>query len=71
MDWREFISVDPQVCHGRPCVAGTRVLVSVLLDNLAAGKSLEEILEFYPGVTPEAVRAALAYAADLAKKSPA
>jgi len=55
MDWRKFISVDPKICHGRPCVAGTRVLVSVLLDNLAAGKSLEEILQSYPEVTAEAV----------------
>ncbi len=70
MDWRKFISVDPKVCHGRPYMAGTRVLVSVLLDNLAAGKSLEEILQSYPGVTAEAVQAALVYAADLAKKSP-
>lgn len=68
MNWREYISVDPQVCHGKTCVAGTRVMVSVILDNLAAGQSVDEILESYPTVTAEAVRATLAYAADLARE---
>lgn len=68
MDWREHISVDPNVCHGRPCVAGTRVMVSVVLDNLAAGQSVEDILESYPTLSEESVRAVLAYAADLARE---
>ncbi len=68
MNWREHISVDPQVCHGKPCVTGTRVMVSVILDNLAAGQSVAEILASYPTVTAEAVRATLAYAADLARE---
>jgi len=68
MDWRDHISVDPQVCHGKPCVAGTRVMVSVILDNLAAGQSVEEILASYPMVTADAIRATLAYAADLARE---
>jgi len=68
MNWREHISADPQVCHGKPCVAGTRVMVSVILDNLAAGQSVDEILASYPTVTAEAVRATLAYAADLARE---
>jgi uncharacterized protein (DUF433 family) len=68
MNWREHISVDPQVCHGKPCVSGTRVMVSVILDNLAAGQSVDEILVSYPTVTAEAVRATLAYAAELARE---
>lgn len=68
MNWRDHISVDPHVCHGKPCVSGTRVMVSVILDNLAAGQSVEEILASYPTVTAEAVRASLAYAADLARE---
>ena len=68
MNWREYITVDPMVCHGRACVRGTRVLVSVILDNLAAGLSTEEIVQSYPSVSIEAVRAALAYAADLASE---
>ena len=66
MDWREHITVDPHVCHGKACVEGTRVLVSVVLDNLAAGLSAEEVTQSYPSVSAEAVRASLAYAAALA-----
>lgn len=65
-DWRERISVDPTICHGKPCIRGTRIFVSVILDNLAAGQTAEEIVEDYPGLTPEDVQAALAYAAELA-----
>ncbi len=66
MNWREHITVDPQVCHGKACISGTRVLVSAVLDNLAAGLTAEEIAQCYPSVTIENVRAVLAYAADLA-----
>jgi uncharacterized protein (DUF433 family) len=65
-DWRTRISVDPLVCHGQACVAGTRVFVSVVLDNLAAGHTPEEILADYPSLTLEDVRACLRYAAELA-----
>lgn len=66
MNWREHITVDPQVCHGKACIRGTRVLVSVVLDNLAAGLSADEVTQSYPSVSAEAVRATLAYAAALA-----
>lgn len=66
--WQDHISVDPNVCHGKACFQGTRVLVSVILDNLAAGVPEEEILKSYPSLTPESLRAALAYAAELAKE---
>jgi uncharacterized protein (DUF433 family) len=68
MDWREFIIVDPQICHGQACIKGTRVLVSVILDNLAAGQTAEEIVAEYPGVSKEAINAAIAYAAELARE---
>jgi uncharacterized protein (DUF433 family) len=68
MDWSEHIVVDPEICHGRACIRGTRIFVSVILDNLAAGESAERILESYPSLTIEAVRAAIAYAADLARE---
>ena len=68
MKWREHITVDPAVCHGQACISGTRIPVSVVLDNLAAGVAPEELLASYPGLTAEAVRAALAYAADLASE---
>ncbi len=68
MDWREYISVDPQICHGQACIAGTRVMVTVILDNLAAGLTVEEIAESYPSVSTNAVKAALHYAAELARE---
>ena len=67
-NWRDFIVADPEVCHGKPCIKGTRIMVSVVLDNLAAGVTLDEILTSYPSLTREAVRAAIAYAADLARE---
>ncbi len=70
MDWREYITVDPNVCHGQACIAGTRVMVSVILDNLAAGLTAGEIEESYPSVPAEAVGATLHYAAELARERP-
>ena len=62
------ISVDPVICHGKACIAGTRIMVSVILDNLASGKAREEILKSYPSLQPADIDAALAYAAMLAKE---
>ena len=68
MNWREYITVDPKVCHGKPCVEGTRVMVSVILDNLAVGQTPEEIMEGYPSISRDAIQASIAYAADLARE---
>ena len=68
MDWRERITVDPAVCHGRACIKGTRVMVAVVLDNLAAGLPTEEIVRSYPPLTPEDIQAAIVYAADLTRE---
>ena len=68
MDWREHITVDPEVCHGKPCIKGTRVMVSVVLDNLAAGQTPEEIAESYPSFGREAIQETIAYAADPARE---
>lgn len=67
MAWQDRISVDPAICHGRACIKGTRVMVSVILDNLAAGESAEAIAAAYR-MTLEDVQAALAYGAELAKE---
>ena len=68
MDWRDHITVDPTVCHGQACITGTRITVSVVLDNLAAGVSLDELTSSYPSLTPDAIHAAIAYAAELARE---
>ena len=59
------ITIDPRVCAGKPCIRGTRIWVSLIVDNLAAGASEEEILSGYPSLKREDIRAALAYAAEL------
>lgn len=68
MNWREHITVEPQLCHGQACIRGTRIPASVVLDNLAAGVSVDEILRSYPSLTRESVQAAVAYAAELARE---
>ena len=67
MDWRAHIHTDPDICHGKACFTGTRVMVSIVLDNLAAGQSPERILGSYPSLNAQHIAAALAYAADLAR----
>ncbi len=67
-DYRQRIVSDPRVCHGRAVIRGTRVMISAILDNLAAGVPEEEILASYPSLVREDIRAAVAYAADLARE---
>ncbi len=66
--WKERIDVNPAVCHGKACIRGKRIMVSVILDNVAAGVSRPEILASYPAMKPEDIDAALAYAAELARE---
>ena len=68
MNWRQRITVDPLVCHGSACIKGTRVMVSIILDNLADGVGEREILVAYPSLTREDIRAAMAYAAELSRE---
>jgi uncharacterized protein (DUF433 family) len=62
------ISIDPQVCFGKPCIKGTRIWVSLILDFLAGGETEQQILAAYPQLRPEDIRAALAYAAEVARE---
>jgi uncharacterized protein (DUF433 family) len=66
MRWQDRISVDPKVCHGKPCIKGTRVMVSVVLANVAVGEPFESIMSGYH-IEREDIQAALFYAADLAQ----
>lgn len=61
------ISIDPEVCFGKPCIRGTRIWVSLIVDNLAEGIPEEEILGAYPQLAREDIRAALAYAAEMTR----
>jgi len=68
MEWWSRISVDPQVCHGKACIKDTRIPVSVILDNLGANQTFEEILASYPTLSREDIRAALSYASMLTQE---
>jgi uncharacterized protein (DUF433 family) len=67
-NWRPRISVNVEICHGRACIKGTRILVSAIVDNVAAGTTYDEILRSYPALTRSDIEAALAYAAELARE---
>ncbi len=62
------ISINPEICHGQACIRGTRIMASIVLDCLAAGMSYEEIIEEYPSLSSEDIRAAIAYGAALAQE---
>jgi uncharacterized protein (DUF433 family) len=68
MDWKPYITTDPNIMHGAVCFRGTRVPVSVVLDNLAANETPERIIDKYPSLKAEHISAAIAYAADLARE---
>lgn len=63
-DWREYIVADPQVMMGKPVVQGTRITVELILEKLAAGESVDDLLVAYPRLSREGVQAALIYAAE-------
>jgi uncharacterized protein (DUF433 family) len=65
----ERISIDPNVAFGRPCIRGTRIWVSLILDLLAHGTSVKEILGEYPQLVEDDIRAAIAYRAEMSRKS--
>ena len=68
LDWRQYFTNDPQVCHGQLCAKGTRVMLTCILDSLAAGASRDEILGSYPSLTPEHLEAALSHPTELARQ---
>jgi uncharacterized protein (DUF433 family) len=62
------ISIDPQICGGKPCIKGTRIWVSLILDLLADGWSNDDVLREYPRLTTDDIRAAIAYGAEAARE---
>jgi len=60
-DWQDHISINPKICHGRACIRGTRIPVSVVLDNIAAGLDTSEIVRSYPSLAADDIRAALSF----------
>jgi len=64
----KHISVDPKICFGKPCIRGTRIWVSLILDFLASGMTIDELLEEYPQLTEKSIRAAIAYGAEMSRE---
>lgn len=62
------ISIDPNICFGKPCIKGTRIWVSLILDYLSSGMSIDELLEEYPYLTRDDILAALAYGAEMSRE---
>jgi len=62
------ISIDPRICFGKPCIRGHRIWVSLILDLLASGESMEEILENYPGLERDDILACIAYGAEMSRE---
>ncbi|MFO1428728.1 MAG: DUF433 domain-containing protein [Candidatus Competibacteraceae bacterium] len=65
----QCVTVDPAVCAGKPCIRGTRIYIAIILDALAEGLTPEEILDHYPSLQIEDIRAAVAYAAEMAREN--
>jgi uncharacterized protein (DUF433 family) len=68
-DRLQRVTVDPNVCGGKPCIRGTRIYIAIILDGLAEGLTPEQVIDHYPQLTIDDVRAALAYAAALAQEN--
>ena len=68
MDWKEHITIDPEIHHGEPCITGTRLPVAIIVGSLADGMSMEDVLEAYPQLSPIDIQAALAYAAEVMRQ---
>lgn len=62
------ISINPQICFGKPCIRGHRIWVSLILDMLADGMTVAEILENYPGLDEADIRACIAYGSEMSRE---
>jgi uncharacterized protein (DUF433 family) len=63
--WQDRVVVDPEIHHGEPCIAGTRIPARIVVGSLAHGLTVEEVVQQYPQLSPNDVRSALAYAAEV------
>lgn len=64
MEWRKYVYSDFKIMMGKPVIIGTRIPVELILEKIAAGETFEQVLEAHPRLTPEAIRAAVAFAAE-------
>jgi uncharacterized protein (DUF433 family) len=64
LDWRDHISSDPKVMHGKPCFKGTRIPVDLILEELAHGREMSDLMEAYPRIKETDIKASLLFAAE-------
>ncbi len=64
INWQSFISINPEIHHGEPCIKGTRISVAIIIGSIADGMSMDDIIKEYPQIKRESIQAALAYAAE-------
>lgn len=67
MDWKIYIASDPAILYGKPAIRGTRIGVDLILEKLAAGQTVSQLLKAYPHLKEEQIMACLAFAADVIK----
>lgn len=67
-DLRSRITIDPNICSGRPCIKGHRIWVQLILDALAGGSTIDDLLEAYPSIEREDILACIAYGTEMAKE---
>jgi len=68
MKWQNYIMVNPRICHGKACIKGTRIMIAVILDNLANGMSPEDLIKEYPSLNSKSIQAAMKYAAEIVRE---
>jgi uncharacterized protein (DUF433 family) len=68
MKWQNYIVVNPRICHGKACIKGTRIMIAVILDNLANGMSPEDLIKEYPSLNSKSIQAAMKYAAEIVRE---
>ena len=66
--WQNYVTIDPEIHHGEPCIKGTRVPVAIIVGSIADGMTIEQVIQEYPQLAREAVQAALSYAADVVRQ---
>ena len=68
MRWQNYIVVNPKICHGKACIKGTRIMISIILDNLANGMTPEDLMKEYPSLNSKSIQAAIKYAAEIVRE---
>ncbi|MGI8584198.1 MAG: DUF433 domain-containing protein [Chitinophagaceae bacterium] len=69
MNWQDYISTDPKIMFGKPCIQGTRITVDLIVEKIGQGQTIEQVLDSYPHLTKQQVNSCLLYAAESVRKT--